>query len=205
MCGLARTQGGPESTFLLLGGDICHFPGVMRPNMGQPLPETIPKLSLDQSGYFPSPCPCSLFTDEHPKSGGAETGAPSAGDPRTTPFYNISTHESAAYIDPATSQVSVNKLLDFDASPSVLVCLAHDEAMLRKLPTLNEHPHDDLNDWKRRGYKNFIHWDWLNDLPRKKMPGRDCAIHGFWRDGKPWPEAREVLRKNGEKVSSVSL
>lgn len=126
-------------------------------------------------------------------------------DPRATPFYLIPTSSAAAYTDPVASQGSVDKLVAFDASPSVLICLAHDETMLHNLPTLNESPTDDLNDWQKRGYKRKIAWGWLNSLPRNGKPGREMAIQGFWRDGKPWPEAKEVLQKNGEQASKLTL
>lgn len=200
MCGLARTTGGPDSTFVLLGGDICHFPGVFRPSPEQPLPDPIPEGVLDEDAYFPTPCPCSLFETCHPSSVGDDSV-----DPRTTPFYRVSTDPSAAYADPATSQTSVDKLIKFDASSSVLVCLAHDATLLRRLSTLNDDPEDDLNDWKRRGYKKKILWGWLNELPRNGEAGREVAVQGFWRDGKPWAEAKETLRKNGEKASRVGL
>ncbi|POR32500.1 Uncharacterized protein TPAR_07279 [Tolypocladium paradoxum] len=203
MCGLARTTGGPDSTFVLLGGDICHFPGDFRPSPQQPLPDTIPDGILDSDAYFPTACPCSLFTDHHPlKTWG---GVNPTIDPRTTPFYRVSTDTTAAYVDPTVSQHSVEKLVDFDASPSILICLAHDETMLRSLPTLNDNPEDDLNNWQQRGYKKKIHWGWLNDLPRNGKPARETAVQGFWREKKPWPEAKAELLKNGERASKVNL
>lgn len=210
MCGLARTTGGSESTFVLLGGDICHFPGVFRPNEGCALPDFVPKDLLDKDPYFPVPCPCSLFSDNHPtvkdsKEGDNEARKEGDSEARTTPFYKVSKDSTAAYMNPVVSQQSVDKLLRFDASTSVLVCLAHDETMLRTLPTLNTHPKDDLNDWQKRGFKEKIKWGWLNDLPRNGEPGRALAVEGFWRDGKPWPEARDVLKHNGKGASRVTL
>ncbi|KAF1991025.1 hypothetical protein K402DRAFT_368804 [Aulographum hederae CBS 113979] len=205
MCGLARTTGGPGSTFVLLGGDICHFPGVFRPYAKTPLPDTIPDGLLDEDGYFPIPCPSSLFEDRHPQRPRNEDREASSIDTKTTPFYRISTDESTAYTDVPAAHTSVHKLVDFDACPSVLVCLAHDETMLKKLPTFNEDPEDDLNDWKQRGYKKKIQWGWLNDLSRSGRTGRPAAVEGFWKDGLPWPEGKEVLRKNGESASKLSL
>lgn len=201
ICGLARTTGGSDSTFVLLGGDICHFAGDFRPSRQIPFPPAIPCSSLDRDAYFPIPCPCSLFADSHPSNAAGTKPL----DPCKTPFYRISTHETAAYTDSAESQRSVDKLIVFDGSPSVLVCLAHDGTMLRKLPTLNSNPEEDLNDWKRRGYKEMIHWGWLNELPRNGKPGRKQAVKGFWRDYQQWPEAQEVLCKNGEAAASSLL
>lgn len=200
MCGLARTTPGPDSTFILLGGDICHFPGVFRPSAERPLPKDIPAGVLDAK-YFPPICPCSLFADSHPR----RDNIPNSSAAEMHPFYRVSTDESAAYEDPAESQRSVEKLVHFDASLNVLVCLAHDETMLRDLPTLNDAPEDDLNDWRSRGFKDKVHWGWLNELPRGGQPGRPKAVDGFWRDGKLWEGAREELRRNGEKALSHAL
>ncbi|BCS28065.1 MBL fold metallo-hydrolase [Aspergillus puulaauensis] len=202
ICGLARTTPGPESTFVLLGGDICHFPGVFRPSPQLPLPDPIPSGVLDSgTTYFPRVCPCSLFAEAHP----LRDSIPENSEPGAHPFYHVSTDESAAYIDPAESQRSVEKLVHFDTSPDVLVCLAHDETMLRQLPTLNEAPDDDLNGWRLRGYKERVHWGWLNELSRGGKPGRPRAIEGFWRDKKVWEGAKEELKRNGESASGVSL
>nr|KAK5438363.1 hypothetical protein LTR18_008885 [Exophiala xenobiotica] len=201
VCGLARTTPDPESTFILLGGDICHFSGDFRPSAKKPLPDPIPAETLDEDSYFPTPCPCSFFADHHPM----KVSEHSSVDGRATPFYRISTDPSAAYVDPKTSQISVRKLANFDSDPSVLVCLAHDTAMMHGLPTLDENPEDDLNAWRGGGLKEKIHWGWLNELPRDGKPGRKAVVEGFWRDMKPWPEARDVMRKNGEKASKVGL
>lgn len=167
------------------------------------LPETIPAGTLDEDAYFPMPCPCSLFADCYPA---AKTPGPGDIDEyRRTPFYKISTKPSAAYANPTEAQATLGQLIHFDADPSVLVCLSHDETMLRSLPTLNNDPEDDLNEWRSRGFKDKIYWGWLNHLPRNKQPGRERVLEGFWRDGKPWPEAHEVLKKNGEAASGFGL
>lgn len=72
---------------------------------------------------------------------------------------------------------------DFDASPDVLVCIAHDPTLLKVLPMLNDQPDKDLNDWKIKGYKDQLEWAWLNELPRDGKPGRPAIVDGAWRDG----------------------
>ncbi|KAK7546524.1 beta-lactamase-like protein [Phyllosticta citricarpa] len=65
---LARTTTAGGSTFVFLGGDICHFSGVFRPTSSKPLPDTIPaspSLPLNRRG-LQMPCPCSFFTSCHP-------------------------------------------------------------------------------------------------------------------------------------------
>lgn len=193
MCGLVRTKPDPESTFVLLGGDICHFPGTFRPSIDVPLPDLIPSLVLDKDSLFPDPCPCSIFTDMHPRQ------PSNCDDPRKSPYYRLSTDPTSAYVNPEVASRSVQSLVAFDTCPRVLICLAHDETVLKTLPTLNNNPEDDLNEWEQRGYKAKVRWGWLNDLPRNGSPGREPAVVGFWRENRPWPNAREELRAMGEK------
>jgi hypothetical protein len=188
MCGLARTTAGTgteESTFLLLGGDICHYAADIRPTKAFPIPDPIPEGVLDDDpAYFPSPCPSSLFTDHHPILTSPDD---SPDDRKTTPFYRVSTDQTSAYVDPAVGQGSVDRLVAFESSPNVLVCLAHDPALIKHLPTFNQNPRSDLNDWCRNGRKEKCRWEWLNELPRKNAtPGRKPIVQGFWRDGRPW-------------------
>lgn len=198
MCGLARTTGGPDSTFILMGGDIAHFAGDLRPHPKIPLPAILPEGVLDDDlANFPVPCPCSVFTDHHPLiNHGLDKG-----DRQQTPFYNVSTGPVSSYIDPATSQQSVDTLKAFDASDSVLVCLSHDGALLRYLPTLNQSPEETMNNWKQLGWKSRCHWDWLNELPRKSKPGRAPIVDGYWKNGRPWLDAKDALMEG----ASVAL
>lgn len=175
LCGLVRTTGGPDSTFILLGGDSCHFPGCLRPNHNMHLPER------------------------------TRDSIPNSDVSRSAPFYRVSTQPSSAYADPTEAQATLDKLINFDADASVMVCLAHDETCLHSLPTFNETPEDDLNQWKPRGFKDKIYWGWLNHLPGNSTSERQRSSGGFWRDGKPWPEANEVLRRNGEVASGLNI
>ncbi|RFU25954.1 hypothetical protein B7463_g10384, partial [Scytalidium lignicola] len=202
ICGLACTTPEPESTFVFLGGDICHFAGCFRPSPSYPLPNPIHEQVLDQDDFFPVPCPASIFTDHHPQ---AATTQNSSFDSRTTPFHKISTKSSSAYTHPQIAQQSVDRLVQFDASPSVLVCFAHDPSLARYLPTMNSNPDLDLNAWKSSGWKERCHWDWLNLLPRGDLPGRKPVLDGYWRDGKPWHDARECLIARSGNVKGSGL
>lgn len=193
ICGLVRTKPEPESNFILLGGDICHFPGDFRPSIEVPLPDPIPNFILDQDPLFPKPCPCSIFTNRHPRQ------SSNCDDPRKSPFYHLSTDSTSAYVDPEVASRSVQSLLAFDACPRVLICLAHDETVLKTLPTLNNNPDDDLNNWEQRGYKDKVRWGWLNDLPRNGRSGREPVVEGFWRENCRWPQAKEELKRMGER------
>lgn len=59
---LVRTT---PDTFVFLGGDVCHFTGVIRPTKHIPLPDEIPaEAVLDR--LIARPCPCSAFLSSHP-------------------------------------------------------------------------------------------------------------------------------------------
>ena len=190
LCALARTT---PDTLIYLGGDICHFAGQFRPNEEIPLPDIMPIEALRRAPKYPIPCPGEYFSDHHPQLFNKEEPAPSSVDPRKTPFYKLSTAHHSTYKDPASAAITARGLQKyFDSDPNVLVCLAYDPALLDHLPLFNTHPERDLNDWKRLGLKERIHWSWLGELPRYNKDGTVLGpgnrerpiVEGFWRDGK---------------------
>ncbi|KAF7547021.1 hypothetical protein G7046_g9138 [Stylonectria norvegica] len=171
MCALARTT---TSTFVFLGGDICHNPGIYRPTTAYPLPEVLPVGQLDPG--FPQPCPCSLFMQLHP-------AFPDAEKAKTTPFFQLAAGELSTFLDMKSATQSVSGMREFEESPDVLVCISHDMVLLDILPLLNNQPDADINDWKARGYKESARWFWLNELPRSGKPGRPPFVEGRYLDG----------------------
>jgi len=198
MCALARTT---PDTFLFLGGDICHFAGDFRPSEQVPLPDTMPEAAFGnpedndvavKRALYPTPCPCSFFSDHHPQNSGLEGGNVTS-NPNSTPFYRLSTHKHSSYKDPPLAVVTTQKMQQyFDSDPNVLVCLAHDTALLDHLPTFNANPEMDLNDWQQQGMKEKCHWGWLKELPRYDKDGEVAGpgmrekplVEGLWKEGK---------------------
>ena len=70
--------------------------------------------------------------------------------------------------------------MEFDADDSVLVIIAHDTAPLDVLPFF---PNDTIKDWKRRGYKEKMHFHFVNELPIDGKAGREPIVDGVYRDG----------------------
>lgn len=64
------------------------------------------------------------------------------------------------------AQKSVETLKSFDADPSVFICLAHDNILLKILPLFNTCPEKDINDWMRLGYKQMGLWGFLDDASK---------------------------------------
>ncbi|EGP86507.1 unnamed protein product [Zymoseptoria tritici ST99CH_1A5] len=166
---LVRTT---PDTFAFLGGDVCHFVGVIRPSSWIPLPETIPAIT-ELNKRIPQPAPCSAFTECHPDQD----------NPRTTAFYQCSADKNQSwYDDPATAMQSIRWLFDFDAQPNVLVIIAHDTA---PLATMNFFPNGTINNWQSKGWKEKMHWYFLNELPVNdgKTVG-ELLVDGLYKDGK---------------------
>ncbi len=173
ICGLARTT---PDTFLFLGGDCCHFAGMFRPTHYKPMPPYIPDDQLD--AYYPTPCPCSVFTQHHPLSSGSEQEA------RCRPFYQVSRSTGSAYSFADAAQSSIDKLQLFDADENIFVCLAHDEALFKLFPLYNDDPQECINDWKVKNCKERSRWHFLNELPKGALPGREPLVDGLKRNGK---------------------
>lgn len=167
LSGLVRTT---PTTFVFLGADISHFPGMYRPTPYAPLPETIPAETV-LDARLRRPCPCSLFTVCH-----------MASDPvtaRTTPFYQVSADPDSCD-DREKAQHSIDGLKEFDADENVFVAIAHDPA----LREVGNFPEATLNDWKAQGWGKKLHWNFLNELPLDGKPGRPKLVSGLIRDGK---------------------
>ena len=165
--GFARTT---PDTFVFIGGDICHFGGSYRPTTYAPMPSTIPS-SVPLDPHIPTPCPCSFFQGSHP-------------DPknlRTSPFYHVTEDPGSWYVDPPTAQKSVKSLEELDADANVFVCIAHDGGLL---PVVDFFPHGTINDWKRRGWKEWTKWGFLNELPVDGKPAKPWIAPGLVKDGK---------------------
>ncbi|RDW59679.1 hypothetical protein BP6252_12766 [Coleophoma cylindrospora] len=173
ICGLARTT---PTTFMLFGGDACHFGGAIRPSEHVPLPESLDAQAAGLDDRFSSPCPCSIFGACHP--------APTEEEKRKTPYYTASDHPGSAYVDAKLANMSMKGLGEFDADPDMFLCLAHDSALMEVLPLLNDKPDIDVNNWKDAGYKDMTRWRFLNELPKNNGErGRPPLVTGFWRYG----------------------
>ncbi|KAK0202307.1 beta-lactamase-like protein [Desarmillaria ectypa] len=119
------------TSFVLLGGDCCHHPGQFRP-------------TAHLHKYFP--CPGHIL----------ESLGDVSVSSRTSPLLSIPSGRSA-YADPETARETITKLGKLDASPDILVLIAHD-------PTahgvIDEFP-ESVNDWKQRGWKEKLTWAFL--------------------------------------------
>ncbi|CAE6438746.1 unnamed protein product [Rhizoctonia solani] len=142
ICGLARTT---PDTFVLLGGDICHHSGQLRPTEYLPLPKSI------TPNPFPGKvkgiaCPGSVLLNLHPKHTATE------------PFYLVSS--GGVSVEPAVAQKSLDKLTGFDCYEDIFTIIAHDATLLDVVDFFPK----SLNDWKVRGYREKSLWKFAGDF-----------------------------------------
>ncbi|KAJ7794130.1 hypothetical protein B0H14DRAFT_2923823 [Mycena olivaceomarginata] len=126
VCALARVT---PTTFVFLGADGCHHPGMLRPTA---------KLHR----HFP--CPGELLAAARRSVSTTHFPPPdAAGD------FDLAARTKPMLDDKPTARVSIAKMGDFDANKDVFVFLAHDESLVDivgPFPVL-------VNDWQAKGWK----------------------------------------------------
>ncbi|CAK5263757.1 unnamed protein product [Mycena citricolor] len=142
---LARTT---RSSFLVLGADSFHHPGAIRPR------------PAFQAQY---PCPAHLLEDAKtistdyfwsPKSISGVFDLPS----RPEQLLAISDLATSFFANPVDSQISVEKLANFDADPDFFVVVSHDMSLRGVIPMFPAY----LNRWKHDKLKENTVWGFLN-------------------------------------------
>lgn len=134
-----------------MGGDAAHHSGEFRPTPQLPLPESIAPSPFEPPSSR-AVCPGAMFEPIHPAK------IASSGDYRTTPFYELSPMMNASLPDALTT---VSKMQEFDASPNVLVVIAHDTSLLDVLPF---YPKGELTGWEKTDNKAVGRWRFLKDF-----------------------------------------
>lgn len=143
MCGLARTTTSPD-TFVLLGGDVCHYAGILRPSKHLPVPSTI------------TPHPCHSESNTSLCPGAAfEKLQNSRGRESTDTLFDLTFG-----LDIPLATKTVGFLQELDCNEDVFVIIAHDSTVrdgVAHFPT-------SLNDWKTKGWGKGLKWAFFRDL-----------------------------------------
>ncbi|EPT05047.1 hypothetical protein FOMPIDRAFT_1045711 [Fomitopsis schrenkii] len=131
MLGLARTSSSPDVTWLLMGGDAAHHPGLLRPSPLIPLPPAL------ESHVPPALQACA----------------------RDAPFLAFPKKEGSVHHDHEVAARTLEVVRALDARDDVWVVLSHDGSFdegvgLRWLP-------EEANGWKAEGMKEKTRWRWL--------------------------------------------
>lgn len=144
LAGLVRTTSNPE-TFIFCGGDLCHNGGEIRPSKHIYLPKEVHIELPDQ--VAPWVCPGSeLELLNHNRSRAADE-----------PFF-IPNPDFC--FDAKETMETIIKAQDVDADDNVLFIYAHSKAVehYAELFPLK------ANDWKKKGWKGKMLWDFLRDF-----------------------------------------
>lgn len=142
--GLARTTSSPD-TFMFFGGDLCHHGGEIRPSPHLPLPGKVELPDL-AGGLGRMTCPGADLEALQVSRGRA------ADEPFFEPAMGLSIEETIE---------TIKKAQEADADDNVLFIYAHDGAVRRCGVDL--YPLK-ANDWKRKGWREKMLWDFLNDF-----------------------------------------
>jgi hypothetical protein len=140
LAGLARTT---PDTFIMMGGDLCHHGGAIRPSEYIPLPKEI---HLDAFSHFQGGfCPGSAL----------ETVQKSRGRKLNQPFF-----EPAFGHDIPLALDTIGKSQIPDAEDNVLFIYAHDPSILGIVDMFPK----EIKDWQAKGWKESLFWRFLGDF-----------------------------------------
>ncbi|KIV77975.1 hypothetical protein PV11_09747 [Exophiala sideris] len=140
LAGLARTT---RDTFMMMGGDLCHHGGEIRPSELLPLPAEI---HLSSSRHYQNGiCPGAAF----------EAVQKSRSRASNEPFF-----EPTMGLDIPLAIRTIKKVQEADAQDDVLFVYAHDST-IKGIVDLFPRP---ANDWKAKGWREKVYWKFLEDL-----------------------------------------
>lgn len=140
LAGLARTT---PDTFILMGGDLCHHSGEIRPSKYIPLPEQVRMDAFAQfrGGVCPGAALESLQT----------TRSRSVDQPFFDPSMGF---------DIPLAIETIKKTQEADADNHVLFIYAHDTFIRGRIDLFPKK----ANDWKEKGVKEELFWAFLRDF-----------------------------------------
>ncbi|CAI7591046.1 unnamed protein product [Penicillium palitans] len=145
MIGMARVTAadGPDGqdSYVLMGADACHHPGVLRPTEYLPIPILVEPSPIQQW----SACPGVWLQHLHPHGSATE------------PFLNVS---PVLFPKFDTAMDTVKKIQELDAVDNILVILAHDETLKKHIKLF---PHR-INDWMSTEVAAQTQWLFCGDF-----------------------------------------
>lgn len=136
IAGLARTSTGPD-TFIMMGGDLVHHSGELRPSPYIRIPESVPQGVSARSGAW--------FTEMNERRGRRAD----------QPFV-----EPSAFEDEQLTTQSIQQAQVADAQDNVWFVFAHDTSLFGSVDLFPQ----PANAWKEKGWKERVEWKFLADL-----------------------------------------
>lgn len=157
LCALARTtasSASSSSSFVFMGADACHHPGVLRPTEYLPLPRSLALPSLGDAGI----CPGALLQRLLPGQ-----------DPRA-PFFTVA--RGPLFPDHEASMETVRKIQELDAADNVFVVMAHDRSLQDRIPLFPEK----INDWRAKNLRPDTRWLFCSDFEGAVQAVRNAHV-----------------------------
>jgi glyoxylase-like metal-dependent hydrolase (beta-lactamase superfamily II) len=145
LCALARTAVEPP-TFVFMGADACHHPGILRPTRYMPLPRTIVPSTPSSAHASISACPGELLQEL------------TIGRSPNAPFFTVA--KGPVFLDHEVAMETVKKIQELDAAKNVFVVIAHDLSLRESIPLFPEH----INGWMEENLKVKTRWLFCRDF-----------------------------------------
>ncbi|KAI0204042.1 beta-lactamase-like protein [Astrocystis sublimbata] len=172
LCAAARCTADPPS-FVFMGADACHHPGVLRPTEKLPLPHPHPQ---------PSPQADNIETRKGESTKQYNSGwCPGAlleqltldGTSRT-PFQEVA--KGPLFPDHNAATETVRKIQELDATDNIFVIIAHDVSLSTRISFFP----DTINDWMTMGLKMSTRWLFCTDYSDavKRLEGKASEVLG---------------------------
>jgi glyoxylase-like metal-dependent hydrolase (beta-lactamase superfamily II) len=142
MAGLLRTTTNPD-TFIMMGGDLCHHGGELRPSPYRPLPSEL------------NPHPRAKMRSRRCPGGVLEDLQRNRGRTKNQAFFDV-----AMGADIPEAQRTIHKTQKADASDDIFFIFAHDDNVMGVIDTFPK----EANNWKRKGWGDQARWGFLKDF-----------------------------------------
>lgn len=169
MTALARatSNGTNDDSFVFMGADACHHPGVLRPTAYLPLPAQVRILpsggdaDSEDSGVRIFPGEALLQVHRRKVA--------------TEPFFELS---PVMLADAAAAQDTVRKITELDAADNIFVILAHDGSLKGHIDFFPRA----INDWRAKGLRSATRWLFCKDFFTQASPLHKIDDEIFHRD-----------------------
>ena len=147
LCALARTTVlGLDSSFVFMGADACHHPGILRPSdyLSLPSADCLQRALRTATSSPLQQCPCAVL-QSHLTS-------------HSSPFFTVA--RGPLFPDHGAAMHTVRKIQELDAADNILILIAHDLSLREKIPLFPEK----INWWMSSRLKTDTRWLFCNDF-----------------------------------------
>ena len=141
LCALARTTAhSDDPSFVFMGADACHHPGILRPSdyLRLPSADTLERAFATTRRASPEQYSSTLFR--------SRLSSPNV------PFFRVA--PGPLFPDYDAAMLTVRKIQELDAAENILVIMAHDLSIREKIPLFPKR----INGWQGSQLKMETRW-----------------------------------------------